>query len=160
MINIVSVYEHTDDVRHVAEEAIRRGGTPLLSEPIVGDLLKNFRAHSTVLSVLRWTGRTDEPISTINSRFYRRGAPSPKTLLDTLRLALAARLIFEGRLITDIAEAMRFTGTSHLARWHRRLTGESPTASTVTPGRADQLLRNVIQVQVSAWTYDLHRSDR
>jgi AraC-like DNA-binding protein len=66
------------------------------------------------------------PITTVQSWYRRAGLPSPKALLDGVRMVLVAGLLLEGFSLSEVAYALNYPDTSSFSRSVRRMSGYSP----------------------------------
>ncbi len=72
--------------------------------------------------------RFDVPASTLISRFFRAGLPSPKRYLSTVRLVYAASLMrVEGLSLGDVANRLEFSSPQSFSRHIRTATGMTGT---------------------------------
>jgi AraC-like DNA-binding protein len=111
LVSILNAIEVKPDGTHVpCTEAMRRFFSAI------------FAAHA--ITARRIAAEFGMPSSTLNSRFYRAGLPSPKQYLALARLVRAAYLgEAHGLTLKIIAERLQFSSPQSYSRTVRNLTG-------------------------------------
>lgn len=110
-----------------AVSAVRRQALPLAEAlpqellPVASWLLEHFPTATTASGSYGL-----EAMSTVIARFQAHGYPSPKRMLDALRLSLAIELLGGGWSVNHTHVAMGCCSPTRFHTWFRRLTGTSP----------------------------------